>query len=120
MKGFTFSKPGCKKGGEYVTCYMLVTSNDTDKELTFCANYLNGTSRIIDNFGNSFTSSYAYIGDQGDYSALSGTFPAGIPMKAMLSVKGMPEEATSASLAFVFRSNDQNFIIKFQNVPLSK
>lgn len=126
-QGFTFALLECKRSGENVTCSVLITSNDQDRELRIYGYFERDKTRIIDEFGNEYKPKQIQLGnvyiDSG--TSLENVLVAGIPVKAILSFEEVESQAGMIALLEFDCSSENHaskdkFSAQLRNIPLSK
>ena len=114
---FTFDLLKCKLSGESMTCEVLVTNGEKDREFKLNANTLGSPSRCFDNSGNAYIADKAQVGSsQGGYA--STMLVSGVPTKASVSFKNISAQDRMLSLLELACKADEEFKVQFRNVPL--
>jgi hypothetical protein len=115
---FTFELRECKASGTTVICELTVTNKDRDRHLS-----LSNLSKMVDNFGSSYTAVAARLANSTD--PLTGYGEAmlvtGLPTNGRIGFTEVSPEATSIALLtldWVLARYD--FKIEFRNVPLKR
>ncbi len=120
VQGFTFELKECKRSGESVTCTLLVTNNEEDRELRLYANDGSRKSRIFDNLGNEYIARRCKIGNKENPYNAEILLVSGIPTKAILSFTKISLETTGVALLEVRCRSGDDFKVQFRNIPFSK
>ncbi len=120
-ENFTFELIKCDmSSGGRVTCDLLITNNDQDKEFAIYT----GESRIFDDFGNEYVPSKGELANKqvGSNSYARSLLISGVSTKGNLTFKNVTQEARGISLLEVgcWEQESGNFKIKFRNIPFSK
>lgn len=120
-KGINFTLQECKRSGESVTCYFLITSNGQDRKLQL---YGDDASRLFDDAGNEYRANMSQLGDESDNDYVTKTLPTGIPIKASLGFEGIASGANLIALIELWNYGDYDgggkFKVEFRNVPFSQ
>jgi len=117
VNNFLFALQGCKKGGDRITCSMLVTNLEEDKEIEWATGNL---SKLYDMQGNVYDASSGSLGN----SVASGSWArlkliSKIPARATVSFEKVASIGGIALLeaTFIYKGK---FHVQFRNVPLSQ
>lgn len=111
-EGLTIGLRGCNSDNRVVTCYLTVTSNEFDRNITFWEN-----STANNNLNNSYGSSKITLADEsGGRIRITKTLVADIETEATIEFTNLSTRATQFSLmGLSFRGNN-DFIAEFRNV----
>jgi hypothetical protein len=117
---YIFELVQCKLSGTTLTCYLIITNNAADRQLSIYAPNLGfgSHSRIIDQFGNEVSGRIAVLANNGrDYAELV----SGIPIKGNIKFENVSTNMTSlALLELACSSYPRNFKVQFRNAPITK
>ena len=116
---FTFELKECKMSGTNVTCDLLITNNDQDRELKLNNKSYRPSSRIFDDFGNEYGATQVQIGNK------KGSHPrilliSGVPTRVKLYFEKVSPQASRITLLEVGCYSKKRVIAKLRNIPLSK
>jgi len=124
---FTFEVKGCKMSGASITCDLLITNNDEDREfgLNGGGGWYRGISRIFDDFGNEYRAKRIQIGNKKAVepaNPLRTLLVSGVPTRAKLYFEKVSPKAKRITLLEVGYSlgSDKSLKAQFRNVSLSK
>ncbi len=122
----TFELKEAKMSGTNITCKLLITNNDQDRELRLLSSkhgYIyNEKSRLFDNIGNEYGSILAQIGNK------KGRHPiillvSGIPTQAILYFEKISSQARRIALlelCYWDSLTKKPTQVQFRNIPLSR
>jgi len=124
---FRFDLYRCKFHGSSVACEMLITNQIADRALHLSRPYATALSRIIDDAGNEWPASEFVLGVQTG-EAVEEIMPQGVPVRAVITFKGVASEASSIRLLEVGcyarfakgNGNSAMFVTKIADIPLSR
>ncbi len=120
--GFVFQAIDCKRKGKDVTCSVLITNKEEDRELTI---YTSNTV-LNDDFGNQYPLKKIQSGaDILAYSSFTKRFFSSVPTKVLLSFENILPQAQMASalVLYVYTVLDgmgKEYAVKLRNIPLTK
>lgn len=121
-KLFTFEIKQCTLFGKRLTCEILITNNDRDKDLQIYYASNTNSSKAIDDSGNEYEPNKIQFGSKegGSYTRLV----TGIPVKLILIFDDLPQSTNSLRLLQIsanFEKKDyfENPSAQFRNVPVS-
>lgn len=121
IKNFLFEINECKISGEEVTCSMFITNLSNDRNLGIYADsFFDGRSVMYDDRGNLYVARHVQLANIGGSSGVELLLISGVPTRATLSFKGFSKEASLISLLEVKCKSEENFTVKFRNIPLSR
>ena len=124
VEGILFEAKGCKLSGGSLTCRLLVTSQDEDKEISvFNDHDWSARTRVFDNMSNEYRASMLEIANKKSRSSSAGhTLVSGVATKLAFTFEGIKESMESLSLLEVAFSNNLASISKAQlrNIPVSR
>jgi TolB-like protein len=122
----------CKKSGKDVTCDLIITNNDPDRELyIWWRGYKKYINRIFDEFGNEYWADSVKLANKTakfenpTYSgrSLNHLFVSGIPTKISFTFLGemlLPKANNLSLFEFWLAEGDKNFKIQFRDIPISE
>jgi hypothetical protein len=117
-KLFTFELNDCQLFGTRITCDLLVTNNDEDRELEIRGSYYaGGKTRLIDQRGNEYDVSKVQLGSYDRKQGASANLVTGVPFKLTLVFDDMPQDMTTISLLDI--SVEGTGSVQFRNIPLT-
>ena len=131
VRNLTIEIINCKKSGKDVTCDLIITNNDPDRELCiWWSGYQKYINRIFDEFGNEYWADSVKLANKtakfGNPShsrrSLNHLFVSGIPIKISFTFLGeiFLSKANSISLfEFWLNEGDKNFKIQFRDIPIT-
>lgn len=121
---FTFELKQCKMSGTTITCEVLITNNEKDKQLEiYGAGYYGGYSRMIDNKGNEYKADLIQLGSNSikKHGNVGATLVSGIPTTAKFSFIDLAEQPDFIALLDIrCLSNYEWFNGQLRNIPISK
>ena len=126
-EGITVGLRGCNSENRVITCHLIITSNEFDGEITFCADHFNtaqcgnfGKSSAFDNLNNSYVASKVTLANESSVSAIEKILlVADIPTEATIEFSNISTRATNFSLMVLglrIGTNNDIFTIEFRNV----
>lgn len=123
-KGFIFRLEECKMSGTSVSCKILITNNENDRNLSIYTKSYSGSSRIFDDSGNEYTATQVQIGNQFG-SAATAMLVSGIPIKAQLNFEKVLQQASTLTLLEINcyhtdLSALNSFGVQFRDIPITK
>lgn len=112
--GIFFDLQGCKFSGTTVTCDLIVTNNEDDREL-----YISYNTRIFDESGNQYNASLIELGNnRSDFEAWL-ILIKGIPTKLRLSFNEVSSGIRKITvLEIVGGTSNSRIKIQFRNITL--
>jgi TolB-like protein len=118
QKNFTFELLQCKMSGNTITCDLLITNTDQDRNLLISSDCdWSHKTRMFDDKGYENKGSEIRIAGNHNASLLV----SGIATRASITFDNISPEANKISLMEVCCSSDgTTFLIKFRNIPLIK
>ena len=124
VKGILFEAKGCKLSGGSLTCRLLVTSQDEDKEIYIFNNHdWSAMTRVFDDMSNEYKSSMLEIANKKSRSSSAGhMLVSGVATKLTFTFEGIKESMESLSLLEVAFSdeNDSRSKAQLRNIPVSR
>lgn len=115
---YTFELIDCQLFGTRITCNLLVTNNDQDRELEIRGSYYaGGKTRLIDQRGNEYDVAKVQLGSHNRKEGASANLVTGVPFKLSLVFDGMPQDMTTISLLDI--SVEGTGSVQFRNIPLT-
>ncbi len=115
---YTFELIDCQLFGTRITCDLLVTNNDKDRELEIRGSYYaGGKTRLIDQRGNEYSVSKVQLGSYDRKEGASANLVTGVPFKLALVFDDMPQDMTTISLLDI--SVEGTGSVQFRNIPLT-
>jgi curli biogenesis system outer membrane secretion channel CsgG len=120
-KGITFELKQCRKAGGAITCDLLLTSNDRERELWLSTYESTGPSSLFDDAGNEAAVAYVRLGNK-DGEQVHSTLVAGVAVKAMLRFEGISPQAEKIALLKIkgFIAGGPRVEAEFRNIPIGK
>ena len=130
VRNLTIERINCKKSGKDVTCDIIITNNDPDRELYILwRGYQKYINRIFDEFGNEYWADSVKLANKTakfenpTYSrrSLNHLFVFGIPIKISFTFLGemlLPKEHSLSRFEFRLKAVDKNFKIQFRDIPI--
>lgn len=116
---FTFELTDCQLFGTRVTCDLLVTNNDKDRELNIRGSYYQGDkTRLIDVRGNEFGVSKVQLGSYDRKQGAFANLVTGVPFKLTLVFDEMPKDMTTISLLDISVEAPEGSV-QFRDIPLT-
>jgi len=126
--GFSFEVKSCQRSGSAVTCRLLITNQEEDRNLTVFASRYNfgystwGVSRAFDQMGNEYEASTIGLGNKTS-SAVGTLMVRGVPTTAYIKFENVSPDAIKFALVeinsvFDVAGNRKSFIVKVRNIPL--
>jgi hypothetical protein len=115
---YTFELSDCQLFGTRITCELLVTNNDKDRELEIRGSYYaGGRTRLIDQRGNEYGVAKVRLGGDERKENARANLVTGVPFKLVLVFDDMPPDMTTISLLDI--SVDGTGSVQFRNIPLT-
>jgi len=118
---YTFELTDCQLFGTRITCELLVTNNDKDRELEIRGSYYAGDkTRLVDPDGNEYDVSKVQFGSPNPYKQKQGAtanLVTGVPFKLALVFDNMPQDMTTISLLDI--SVEGTGSVQFRDIPLT-
>lgn len=115
---YTFELTDCQLFGTRITCELLVTNNDKDRDLEIRGSYFaGGKTRLIDQHGNEYGVSKVQLGGDERKEKASANLVTGVPFKLALVFDDMPQDMTTISLLDI--SVEGTGSVQFRNIPLT-
>lgn len=115
---YTFELTDCRLFGTRITCELLVTNNDKDRELDIRGSYYaGGKTRLIDQRGNEYGVSKVQLGGDERKENARANLVTGVPFKLVLVFDNMPQDMTTISLLDI--SVEGTGSVQFRNIPLT-
>jgi hypothetical protein len=115
---YTFELTDCQLFGTRITCELLVTNNDKDRDLEIRGSYYaGGKTRLIDQRGNEYDVAKVQLGGDERKESVSANLVTGVPFKLVLVFDDMPQDMTTISLLDI--SVDRIGSVQFRNIPLT-
>ena len=130
VRNLTIEMINCKKSGKDVTCDLIITNNDPDRELYILwRGYQKYINRIFDEFGNEYWADSVKLANKTakfenpTYSrrSLNHLFVFGIPIKISFTFLGemlLPKANSLSLFEFWLNEGDKNFKIQFRDIPI--
>lgn len=125
-KLFTFELLDCQLFGTRITCELMVTNNDRDRELKVQGSYYDRFySRMIDTVGKEHKVSKVHLGSSESTTAANALLVNGVPFKLTVYFDDIPQNTTSMSLLDIaveydgMDYNNPQRSVQFRNVPLT-
>ena len=130
VRNLTIEIINCKKSGKDVTCDLIITNNDPDRELCiWWSGYQKYINRIFDEFGNEYWADSVKLANKtakfGNPShsrrSLNHLFVSGIPIKISFTFLGemlLPKANILSLFEFWLNEGDKNFKIQFRDIPI--
>lgn len=122
---FTFELQECKMSGTNITCKLLITNNDQDRELTvnphrFIGGHWRNLSRIFDDSGNIYEATQVQIGNQRGRKAKL-MLISDVPTRLILNFEEVSPQARRISLLEPgCEYKHKELKAELRNIPLSK
>ena len=120
---FTFEVKECRMSGTNVTCHLLITNNDQDREIDIHGKDFS-KSKIFDDFGNEYIAGQVQVANKVGTSHVENVLlVSGIPTRARLNFDKVTAKASKITLLDVGcwdRKTNKDFRVKFRSIPLSK
>lgn len=135
VRNFTIEMTRCKRTGDRITCNLLITNNEQDRELGVWyrgRTVENLPPKIFDDFGNEYWANSVQLANketQFDYKygwtgaddILKHLFILGISTKLCFYFDGVePGSKNVALFEFWLRESDKNIKIQFRNIPITE
>jgi hypothetical protein len=115
---YTFELIDCRLFGTRITCELLVTNNDKDRELEIRGSYYaGGKTRLVDQGGNEYDVSKVQLGSYNRKEGASANLVTGVPFKLALVFDDMPQDMTTLSLLDI--SVEGTGSVQFKDIPLT-
>ncbi len=117
LQAFNFEFNLCKLSGTYLYCYLWVTNNVADRDLTLFTN----ESTMVDDSGNKKEPSLAAISNHGGEYLATNLLVSGVRTWAVLEFREVnPETKRVSLLVFGFRVGNSDFSVRCRNVAIDK
>lgn len=135
VRNLTIEMTGCKRSGDRITCNLLITNNEQDRELGVWyrgRTVENLPPKIFDDFGNEYWANSVQLANketQFDYKygwtgaddILKHLFILGISTKLCFYFDGVePGSKNVVLFEFWLRESDKNIKIQFRNIPITE
>lgn len=123
VKGILFEAKGCNLSGGSLTCRLLVTSQDEDKEISvFNDHDWSLRTRVFDNMSNEYRASMLEIANKKSRSSAEHRLVSGVATKLAFTFEGIKDSMESLSLLEVAFSdeNDSRSKAQLRNIPVSR
>ncbi len=116
--GLSVGLRGCVSKDRSVTCHLLLTSTEFDREIKFWRSSSTGKSTAFDNKGNEYTAAKLSIANaEGSSFWLEQALVADLPTNATIKFDNLSTLAVNFSqLNLLFRIDNEGHFIKFQDV----
>ncbi len=130
VRNLTIEMINCKKSGKDVTCDLVITNNDPDRELYILwRGYQKYINRIFDEFGNEYWADSVKLANKtakfenptSSRRSLNHLFVFGIPIKISFTFLGemlLPKANSLSLFEFWLNEGDKNFKIQFRDIPI--
>ena len=116
---FTFELEQCKRSGKNVTCDLLITNNDEDRELVIYNRNYETYCRIFDDFGNEYGAFEVQIGkEKGNHPEI--LLVSSVPTRATLYFDKVSPKANKITLLELGCQADKHFRAQLRNIPITK
>jgi hypothetical protein len=116
---YTFELTDCLLFGTRITCDLLVTNNDKDRELSIRGSYYQGDkTRLIDQRGNEYGVSKVQLGSYDRKEGASANLVTGVPFKLTLVFDDMAQDMTMLSLLDISVEGPEGSV-QFRDIPLT-
>ncbi|MEE9338980.1 MAG: hypothetical protein V3U87_12955 [Methylococcaceae bacterium] len=116
--GLSVGLRGCVSKDRSVTCHLLLTSNEFDREISFRRNGSAGESTAFDNKGNEYLATKLSIANaEGSSFWLDQALVADLPTNATIKFENLSTLAVNFSqLSLLFILDGESHFVKFQEV----
>ena len=115
---YTFELTDCQLFGTRMTCELLITNNDKDRELEIRGSYYAGNkTRLIDQRGNEYDVSKVQLGSYDRKQGATANLVTGVPFKLGLIFDDIPQDMTTISLLDI--SVEGTGSVQFKDIPLT-
>ena len=121
LSGFTFELKACKLLGTRMSCEILITSNEIDRNLTIKWCYGGGCdARIIDDQGNEFNSTEYKLGQESFGPVIGGRLTSGVPTKAVLIFDRVVTDSNMIKVLELPLFSESAFGVRWRDVPIKR
>ncbi len=121
--GFTFELKRCKMSSRNITCELLITNNDEDRELQLTWWY-SANSKMVDNLGSEYWGGQRRLGSQvSDNQAVSTKLFSGAPTRAEITFNEVAPEAKEIVVFELLCETIEprkGFTVQFRNIQIVK
>jgi hypothetical protein len=124
-KGLTYTLNECRLSAGDLTCYLVITSNGRDRNMSAGVDPSGHLSRMFDNVGNEYQIKKMTFANNEDRS----TLVADVPTKSTVTFESINREATSISLLelLYYEQDEQrggpfvfSYTIQFRNILIQR
>jgi hypothetical protein len=113
MQGFRLALNGCELAGKKISCALVLTSADQDRELNL---NVAAATRIFDDSGNEYATGRIEIANKSAMRGyLKSLFVAGVPTRVRVHFDNVSTQARAISL---FELDCYAFKVQFRDIPL--
>ena len=122
-EGYSFELIQCKLSGSRLTCELLITNTEQDRELLLSIPMESPNSRIVDGEGNEYIAKQFQLGNNKGYHART-KLVTGIPTKVNIIFEDVSQQANKLSLLEIGGCTTGNYYKQFttqmRDIPIIK